>query len=125
MRRRDFIELVEGPIDGTAARLPSNDALKTPANSGAPGGIELMHVGRGTVVDTVSLSTVATDDVKISCGIELRALLRRQPASQKAKAASFTTIFTPKCPVELAQGLSPRPAVRRRSSKQHRAGETH
>ena len=42
--------------------------------------IDLMHINRGTVVDAISLSAIATDDIKISFGIELRALLGRQPA---------------------------------------------
>ncbi len=59
------------------ARNEKTFGHKTQANFGASGVIELMHIGRGTVVDTVSLSAVATDDVKISFGIELRALLGR------------------------------------------------
>jgi len=47
-------------------------------------------------VDTVTLSAVAAGYLEISRGVELRALLRGEPASQKAQAASLATIFARK-----------------------------
>src|SRR6266436_8673320 len=50
---------------------------ETPANLGAAGSVDLMHVGHGAIVDAVALSTVAADDVEISFGVELGTLLGR------------------------------------------------
>jgi hypothetical protein len=38
--------------------------------------VHLMHVHTCTIVDAVSLSAIAPDDIKVAFGIELRALLR-------------------------------------------------
>ena len=71
---------------------------KAPANFGPARNVDLMHVRRGAIVDTVTLSAIAADDVKISFGIELGALLGRQPGSQKALATSLAIISTRKYP---------------------------
>ncbi len=38
--------------------------------------VYLVHVHTSTMVDAVSLSAVATDDIEVAFSIELRALLR-------------------------------------------------
>ena len=59
------------------ARDQTTSGYKAPANFGVTSGIDLMHVRHGAVVNTISLSTVAADDVEISLSIELGALLGR------------------------------------------------
>ena len=49
---------------------------KTPTRLGMSRIVHLVHVHTRTMVDAVSLSAVATDDVEVGFGIELRALLR-------------------------------------------------
>jgi hypothetical protein len=66
------------------ARDQITSGRKTPANSAATIGFDLMYVRHGAVVNTIYLSTVAADDIKISFGVELGALLGREPVSQKA-----------------------------------------
>jgi hypothetical protein len=55
-----------------------------------------MHVRHNAMVDTVTLSAVAAGYLEISHGVELRALLRGEPASQKAQAASLATVLARK-----------------------------
>jgi hypothetical protein len=50
---------------------------KTPSHEWTAGIVEFVYVRRGAVADPVFLSAVATNDFKLSFGIELRALLRR------------------------------------------------
>jgi hypothetical protein len=38
--------------------------------------VHLVHVHTRTMVDAVSLSAVATDDIEVAFSVELRALLR-------------------------------------------------
>ena len=71
---------------------------KAPTNFGPARNVDLMHVRRGAAVDAVTLFAIAADDVKVSLGIELSALLGRQPGSQKALATTLAIIFTRKYP---------------------------
>ena len=59
------------------ARDEITNGHKAPANSGATSGVDLMYVRHGAVVNTISASTVATDDIEISVGVELGTLLGR------------------------------------------------
>jgi hypothetical protein len=49
---------------------------KTPTRLGMSRVVNLVHVHTRTMVDAVSLSAVATDDIEVAFSIELRALLR-------------------------------------------------
>ena len=49
---------------------------KTPTQLGMSRIVHLVHVHTRTMVDAVSLSAVAPDDIEVAFGIELRALLR-------------------------------------------------
>ena len=88
------------------ARDQMTNGHKTPANFGATSGVDLMYVRHGAVVNTISLSAVAADDVEISFGVELGVLLGRQPVSKQAQAASLTVIFTREYPAQPAQDSS-------------------
>ena len=59
------------------ARDQRTSGHKTPADFGATSRVDLMYIQHGAVVNTISLSTVAADDVEISLSIELGALLGR------------------------------------------------
>ena len=58
------------------ARDELTKGRETPANSEASCAIKLMHIGRDAIVDTVSRSAVAADDIEIFLDVELCALLR-------------------------------------------------
>ena len=86
MRHRQRAELIglQGNLlsKHDVARNQVTDGHKTPTNFGVSSVVDLIHVHRSAIVDTVTLSAVAADSVEISCGVELSALLRGQPASQ-------------------------------------------
>jgi hypothetical protein len=72
------------------------DWRETPTNFRVSSAIHLMHVRHNAMVDTVTLSTVAAEYLEISHGLELCALLRGEPAFQKAQAPSLATAFARK-----------------------------
>ena len=59
------------------ARDQTTKGHKTPANFGATSGVDLTHVRHDAIVDTVTLSAVAADNIEISFGVKLGALFGR------------------------------------------------
>src|SRR5882672_11389621 len=80
---------------------------ETPTSYGVSVGVDLIHVHRNGMVDTVTLPAVAADSVEISCGVELSALLRRQPAFRRRRPRA-SLLF-------LRENNLPSPRVRRRT----------
>ena len=72
------------------------DWRKAPTNFWVSSVVHLVHVRHNAMVDTVTLPAVAACYLEISRGVELCALLRGEPASQQAQAASLATIFARK-----------------------------
>jgi hypothetical protein len=72
------------------------DWRKTPTNFWVSSSVHLMHVRHNAMVDTVKLPAVAAGYLEISRGVELCALLREEPASQKAQTTSLTTVLAQK-----------------------------
>jgi hypothetical protein len=66
----DFLSKHHVACDQTAIRY------KTPTQLGMSRIVYLVHVHTRTMVDAISLSAVATDDIEVAFSIELRALLR-------------------------------------------------
>jgi hypothetical protein len=54
---------------------------KAPPNFGPTRFIQLMDVHRGTIVDTVSPSGGASDDIKVAFGNKLFELRQREPSA--------------------------------------------
>jgi len=82
---------------------------------------KLIDVRRGTIVDSISPSAIAPDDVKVSFGTKLFELRRRKPSAQKAQTTSLGGIFVMVAVVKSAQRSEARSRSDRNLMKtQHR-----
>ena len=97
---------------------------ETDAHLEAPHTVDFIDVrGEFHMVDPVSFSAGATEDLEIARVIKLFSLVRREPVSQKPQAASLPRIFVGKFPIQLAYGVDTRrsPHQQRSSNPKHRS----
>ena len=75
---------------------------KTPAHRETTCLVNLVHVHSCAVLDAVSFSAIAPDNIEVPSGVKLLALTRRKPVSQKTQTARLASVFATIAPIKLA-----------------------
>lgn len=84
---------------------------ETPAGLRLSGFIDLHNITQGTIVNSISAAGVRASDFEITFGIELRALIGRQPFAQKTTRPRFRSTFFEEATIKRTQGMQTRPVT--------------